>query len=125
MRNNVNMVKEEIKSIKTTVLNQMGLSSCGSSLTQSEPSFRDGKILFEVEIRERERERERERDRGRRLQVIPSRLRPVSEGYNPRSSFSLPSTPRRGSAAARLSSCCNCLFSVTSPVLLPPLVCFV
>ncbi|KAI5653962.1 hypothetical protein M9H77_31149 [Catharanthus roseus] len=46
-------------------------------------------------------ERERERDRGRRLSVIPSRLRPVSEGYNSRSSFSLPSTPRRDSAAAR------------------------
>ncbi|KAI5675611.1 hypothetical protein M9H77_06561 [Catharanthus roseus] len=47
------------------------------------------------------RKRYKERDRGRRLPVIPSRLRPFPEGYNPRSYFSLPSTPRRGSAAAR------------------------
>ncbi|KAI5678665.1 hypothetical protein M9H77_09615 [Catharanthus roseus] len=45
--------------------------------------------------------RERERDRGRRLLVIPSWLRPVSEGYNFRSSFSLPSMHRRDSAAAQ------------------------
>ncbi|KAI5680560.1 hypothetical protein M9H77_01787 [Catharanthus roseus] len=53
------------------------------------------------EVRELARERERERERGRRLPVIPFRLRPVSKGYNSRSSFSLPSTPRCGSAAAR------------------------
>ncbi|KAI5678648.1 hypothetical protein M9H77_09598 [Catharanthus roseus] len=45
--------------------------------------------------------RELARDRGRRLPVIPSQLRPVSDDYNSRSSFSLLSTLRRGSATAR------------------------
>ncbi|KAI5668899.1 hypothetical protein M9H77_18752 [Catharanthus roseus] len=53
------------------------------------------------EVRELAVRKERERNRGRRLTVIPSRLRPVSEGYNSRSSFSLPSMPQRGSAAAQ------------------------
>ncbi|KAI5668947.1 hypothetical protein M9H77_18800 [Catharanthus roseus] len=117
MRNNVNMVKEGIKSIKTTVLNQMGLSSCASNLTQIESLFKDGKILFEVEIRdsrEERKERERERDRGSRLPVISSRLRPVSEGYNPDHHFSSPSMPRRGSTTARsvVSKTVHCLFGL-------------
>ncbi|KAI5649211.1 hypothetical protein M9H77_35216 [Catharanthus roseus] len=38
---------------------------------------------------------------GRRLPMIPLWLRPFSEGLNTRSSFSLPSAPRRGIATAR------------------------
>ncbi|KAI5670712.1 hypothetical protein M9H77_11076 [Catharanthus roseus] len=42
-----------------------------------------------------------EKDRGSRLPVISSRLRPVSEGYNPNHHFSSLLTPRRGNATAR------------------------
>ncbi|KAI5668949.1 hypothetical protein M9H77_18802 [Catharanthus roseus] len=62
--------------------------------------------------RERERERERERDRGSRLPVISSRLRAVSEGYNPDHHFPSLSMPRGGSAAARHLE----LFSPTSGI---------
>ncbi|KAI5672879.1 hypothetical protein M9H77_13243 [Catharanthus roseus] len=55
------------------------------------------------EVRELAVRKERERYRGRRLPepVIPSRLRPLSGGFNTQSSFSLTSAPRRGIAAAR------------------------
>ncbi|KAI5650510.1 hypothetical protein M9H77_36515 [Catharanthus roseus] len=47
------------------------------------------------------RKEQRERDRDCLLPVISSRLRLVSEGYNPDHHLSLSSSPRRGSAAAR------------------------
>ncbi|KAI5680315.1 hypothetical protein M9H77_01542 [Catharanthus roseus] len=53
------------------------------------------------EIAVRKEKRERERDRGCILLVISSRLRPVSEGYNPDHHLSSSSSPRHGSAAAR------------------------
>ncbi|KAI5682304.1 hypothetical protein M9H77_03532 [Catharanthus roseus] len=55
----------------------------------------------EHKVRELAVRKERERDRGRRLLLIPSRLRPFFEGFNTRSSFSLPLAPRRDIATAR------------------------